>query len=250
MSFFLRVVKWNTPQTTLKTWCYLEVIETFRIVKAVIGSFYVLLVEEEENAVKLPHLNWIAFYMEEALPLYCEDLDVALVRTDCRETHDSIMEMIVSLFRTIDGQVRCKKTLDRLLSMARRLGYADVLWLYAARLINVRNRPVTVILSDNAKDNRITTDLLLNYLYTQRESLIRIPTLSCLFELRTTSLFRSIVSLLLRQNRRDTAIEAYLFMQKKHGIQNPLFYICDHAISIPNEYSAFTQALEASLIKC
>lgn len=228
---------WNTKESTIKKWCCLTEVECFRIVKPVITALYVELIREEENTVKLPELYWIALFQQEQLPLYCKLLDTRLLQ-EHTGTHTMLTEMLISLFKTPNALCRCVETRDMLIRVVKDLAYADILWLYAYRLANPQDKNVILQVSD-----RETTDLLLAYLYRQNESMIVIKTVFRVYELRTAYLFECIVSLLLREMRYATAVEAYHFMRETLQVQDPLFYLKRHKHSLSTHYTAFIQCL-------
>lgn len=223
----MHLSRWNTRQDNIVKLCLIEAIEACRVTREVFLSLYVSLVEEEENVVKLPAF-YKAFLSSPTFLVshHVNELDVSLLR-DTKETHHMLLCMLVSLFVSAPPpkSEECSHTKRRLLNAAKRLGYADILWLYASRLAN----PERYVVELQSVDEKMS-DHFLRFLCAQKESIFEIDTTHFgVYELRTTSLFRSVVSLLLRERRYEKVNEAFRFIKTVLGVEDPLYYLSERS---------------------
>lgn len=241
---------WNTPHTNLFKWWFLDHVETFRIVKPVITDYYLKLVSEEETHIKLPTIMGLAKYARlnvcaypwrtdltnEACLLLCqsgmaassyevligEQLNYLLLK-ESEETHHRLLNILVLLSCGDQHKRKDRQFLrarDTLVEAVIHLGYGDILWLYLYRLMDLGPQPVF-----RRVDKERTSDLLLAYLRRQTSSMMSIVTLTETFEMRTMSLFRSVVSLLVRSSRRQEATALCEWIRVTMHVEDPSFYL-------------------------
>lgn len=241
---------WNTPHTNLFKWWFLDVEETLSIVKPVLVKYYLALVREEETLIKLPtilglakyrHLNtfpWRADLTRQACLLLCrsedttnyevlvsEELDPLLLLCGGGTTRSHLLNTLVLLF---SGGGHSRKdaqfmaTRDMLIAAAIHLGYGDILWVYAYRLMNPSRHKVQLFVGKER-----TTNLLLGYLREQTCSMMSVVTVTETFEMRTMAFFRSVASLLVRSARLDEAVELCEWARAALRVEDPLFYLSE-----------------------
>lgn len=199
----------------------------FNIVKPILLEYYVKVVRHEENTVQMPLLFNIGLsHNPSFLSLLRHRLNYLLLY-DTEETHFYLLNLLALLFtRPNQSTSLFVEVRQRLVQAALHFEYADILWLYAAQLMNPRRAPVRI-----CANTPRTTDLFLRYLYQQKSSIIHIKTVVQMYELRVTSLFRSVVSLLLGEKRRTEVVDACVFMQQNVGVLEPLFYLKDLVVA-------------------
>ena len=199
----------------------------FNIVKPILLEYYVKVVRHEENTVQMPLLFNIGLsHNPSFLSLLRHRLNYLLLY-DTEETHFYLLNLLALLFtRPNQSTSLFVEVRQRLVQAALHFEYADILWLYAAQLMNPRRAPVRI-----CANTPRTTDLFLRYLYQQKSSIIHIKTVVQMYELRVTSLFRSVVSLLLCEKRRTEVVDACVFMQQNVGVLEPLFYLKDLVVA-------------------
>lgn len=195
----------------------------FNIVKPILLECYVTIVRHDENTVQLPLLfNIGLLHNSSFLSLLRHRLNYLLLY-DTEETHFYLLNLMALLFTYHNQSTPLfVEVRQRLVEAALHFEYADILWLYAAQLMNPRRAPVKIC----ANAPR-TIDLFLRYLYQQTSSIIHIKTVVQMYELRVTSLFRSVVALLLGEKRRREVVDVCVFMQQNVGVLEPLFYLKD-----------------------
>lgn len=206
--------------------CFLlSMVAEFNIVKPVLLECYVRVIRDDENTVRLPLLFRLGLSHQHEdspfLSLVHHHLDYLLLY-DTEETHFYLLNLMALLFSHHKNNTQLfVAARQRLVDAALHFEYADVLWLYAARLMNPQRLPVKICTPNRPE----TTNLLLRYLYTQTSSLITIKTVVHVYELRATTLFRSVVALLIKEKRHEEAADVCLFMEEELGVLQPLFYL-------------------------
>lgn len=195
----------------------------FNIVKPILLGCYVRVVRHDENTIQLPLLFNIGLSHNPSFLLLLRHRLNYLLLYDTEETHFYLLNMLALLFTRPDQSTSLfVEVRQRLVDAALHFEYADILWLYAAQLMNPQRAPVKIC----ANTSR-TTDVFLRYLYQQTSSIIHIKTVVQMYELRVTSLFRSVIALLLGEKRRTEVVDACVFMQQSVGVLEPLFYLKD-----------------------
>jgi len=198
--------------------CFLlGMVDEFNIVKPILLECYVTVVRHDANTVQLPLLFKIGLsHNSSFLSLLCHRLNYLLL-DDTEGTHFYLLNLMALLFTYPNQSAPLfVEVRQRLVQAALHFEYADILWLYAAQFMNPHRAPVRI-----CANTPRTTGLFLRYLYQQTSSIIHIKTVVQMYEQRVTSLFRSVVALLLSEKRRTEVVDACVFMQQNVGVLEP-----------------------------
>lgn len=238
---------WDSPQSNHMKCFLLHAImsgeDGFRDVVPLIIGQYINLAKYQENHVKLEKLYSLRggqpgeivallgqryFTHEELL---AEMLDVRLL-DDSTTTYKHLLELMIDLYKAVRREsatfLTCR---DKLMTISIRFKYADIIWLHIHTL-SCLDRPNVRIIADTG-----ITDILNDYLQKIRAPEFYLLTSTRRYELRTASLFRCVVSLLLRQARYREAASACHYVFLFAGIQNPWFHLRDIERDLSREYN-------------
>lgn len=171
------------------------------------------------------------------------ELSSLLLRRDY-PTYYMILHILVFIFTVSTSTQKEDKVFIRacntLITVATRLDYGDIIWLYVFHLNNPTQK--TMCIQTNTRGNKISS-VLMSYISSLRKRVIEIKTLQECYKSNLIDLYFTLIHLLLKETRYDDALKVHSFCHDSLGLCDSLAFLHQLQLRLPHQYNTFIEKL-------